>query len=126
MIDDKKEEAPTTMKDIGIGNHVVSLMKKCSSISSLESPKNLMKLSKVAKNKGVEKFGRNSSMVLFNRKKGIMGDSLHKSTEDSAYNDTFGNENILVTEEAKDVSDQIVDINTVSMAIEKKLINIYS
>ena len=48
MVDDKKKDGPTTMKDIGIGNHLVNLMSKCQSISSLESPKNLMKLSKVA------------------------------------------------------------------------------
>ena len=85
------------MKDIGIGNHVMSLMKKCQNIASLESPTNLKKLSKVAKMKGVDRFGRNSSMILFNMKNNIMtGEATLNATQNSVYDDSFEDENPII------------------------------
>ena len=80
-----------------------------------------MKLSQVARFKGAEKFGRNSSMILFSRKNNSIQGSMQASDLGIIQpSQDLVSENLsqAQTTQADEICENMVGINAVSMAIE--------
>ena len=80
-----------------------------------------MKLSQIARFKGAEKFGRNSSMILFSRKNNNIQDSMHVSDLDiiqPSQDQVLKNLSQTETTQEDELLENMVGVNAVSMAIE--------